>query len=1076
MEFLLHQYFKRGLASFLSIILAIAPALEQARTVLFFAQRYAVPITSSAGFFFLKGSLVNPALFANVLEKTRPLVVTASQNVSSVARVGLNKISIPKPILQSLGVLPGAIQPLQPVSVASQTLTGIISTLGVAAIVAPSESLAAPPLSDADAASVVNDAKSLGDGEISLGVSRVPTYDSGTDELTVPSSHTTTSTSAHINYFGGSATLSDTAAATELSDAKNAYGNNSAMSSLTTGSKERLTTGTTPQSIAYQAIIGGASQPQSSLQNEAWVAKSEDALTTGVQAMMQDCTETYTHVDTSASTHIPDIHVCDRGTTLPSCSISRVFTNPTSTTQTVLRYQGNVDANLFFNFTINQGFGSTCSGNNNAINGCGGSGFYTYAAGGWGNYGAWEGWHADLPATLTVTPLTSVIGNNGAGQVCNLTAITPTLISTRVGGGVTTMPSAANGWVGHAQFWDGGSGEGYADFKLDVTVQCLTEQFIDTPAGCRQQWLNYFTAEPSSLPACTDCTGSLNREASNAAFSCTDASNSRTFGTINVTPSNFGGSLSPLFYGAPVSPPAPICYEANFNNGAGGTVLLNDEGPCPIDPTSGLPECTVTIPPSSSELTNCTELENNSNCVFKHKTCDAYSPVNPSTCASWTETYDCGVTTTYSTGSSSQSKYSCGGWVRCMGQDCVDNPVENNKNFGRTTAMLQVADQAGMHGGSCDGGDPAACELFKGTKFECKIVFWGVVDCCKQGTVNMGGQNWITNTISIYRLYKQAQKAGAMKDLKALGLDVEGAWSKVYDTATTPITAAYTEITKPLYNAWDSIKSTDLGAEGAKATVNISNTIGGAGEMVTGLLTQAQSSVAQWTEATFGTEIRKALFSEVKDASGEVLAGKFEFAGSGTLAGSMLTAWGYYQMFVMIANIIWKCENNEFQALVKRELHLCEYVGSYQKKAFGVPYKKSHVWCCWQTIFGKVLGREVRNKQPSIKTWGSGPQNADCSGFTAQQIGAINFDLVDFSEWSATLSIAGINPPGGADLDDWFSKNNTTMHKNAGSAAAGPTQTGDGPTTEAIIKGTLGEPSTSTVGDDARWEVRNSLL
>lgn len=94
-----------------------------------------------------------------------------------------------------------------------------------------------------------------------------------------------------------------------------------------------------------------------------------------------------------------------------------------------------------------------------------------------------------------------------------------------------------------------------------------------------------------------------------------------------------------------------------------------------------------------------------------------------------------------------------------------------------------------------------------------------------------------------------------------------------------------------------------------------------------------------------------------------------------------------------------QCDATEERLRAAREAGQCVYVGSYcsEDSIFGcLARKETH--CCFRSKLARIIHEQGR---PQLDTdWGDA-QNPDCEGFSAEQLAALDFSVIDFSEYFA---------------------------------------------------------------------------
>ena len=123
-----------------------------------------------------------------------------------------------------------------------------------------------------------------------------------------------------------------------------------------------------------------------------------------------------------------------------------------------------------------------------------------------------------------------------------------------------------------------------------------------------------------------------------------------------------------------------------------------------------------------------------------------------------------------------------------------------------------------------------------------------------------------------------------------------------------------------------------------------------------------------------------------------------------------------YQIVMILIQIIWACEQKEFELQAKREIKTCTHVGSYcASKVLGSCIEKRESYCCFNSPLSRILQEQVR---PQLgRGWGT-PENPECGPILAEDLQNVDFDKVDLSEWTGMLYQADLLPtPDSVDLE-----------------------------------------------------------
>lgn len=383
---------------------------------------------------------------------------------------------------------------------------------------------------------------------------------------------------------------------------------------------------------------------------------------------------------------------------------------------------------------------------------------------------------------------------------------------------------------------------------------------------------------------------------------------------------------------------------------------------------------------------NCSRYETNPSCGFISSRCLEGAQGASGTCYVYEETWDCGVTTTVPTASTGTT-YDCVGPIRCMGNDCVAQEAERNPDFARAVAALNTAQFMSMDA-SCaqasQGGghyDVNTCTVFAGEPYQCKKAVGGVVDCCK----TPDGVSLAEYINLIYKL----NDAGAF--------DTAADW-----LSTSPLRGAWETLRDPIVNSWSSVKDWFASAwNNLSGSTTAAATEQAASFSLEQFKQQMMQATYEWVNQLFGPDAANALFS---NAGGSVALNE----SVGATLQWITTAYMIYTIAILVINVIWECEEREFELGAKRELKLCTHMGSYcANKVLGSCIEKRESYCCFSSPLSRIIQEQVR---PQLAmTWGSA-ENPSCTGLTLDQIGRIDWSTVNLDEWIGILNLAGKLP------------------------------------------------------------------
>lgn len=451
---------------------------------------------------------------------------------------------------------------------------------------------------------------------------------------------------------------------------------------------------------------------------------------------------------------------------------------------------------------------------------------------------------------------------------------------------------------------------------------------------------------------------------------------------------------------------------------------------------------------NTSGLTTCNELED-AGCSFLSGDCiPEFDDEESGICWLEERSYDCSEMLEPT---SSAAALVCG--VRCMGTECVSHDPMISTDFARAAGLMQAAQFIGQDTNCGTEETGGACKVFNGEAYKCKKALGGWVDCCE----SPGG---ISLKDYIDLLQAGNKVLSAKKWLGTINNPVAGGWNGAKDIAVKgldkisgTVNSAYTSMTQSFTAAWEGIagKATAAATEVAGTTVTTgAGTAGGAaGTSVVGegvfsavgtMVNTLTEQTARWVMNTFGEAAVNAIFSSTTTtvaASGAVstttgsassaltassgTTGAVGTTGTaaggtstttiglgGTILGPIMMAYMIYAVLNILVNIIWECEEREFEYGAKRQLKSCHYVGTYcsDDSFFGCVEVK-RAGCCFTSPMSRILQEQIR---PQLgMSWGTA-RNPNCDGIPIEALERVDWNQVDLSEWIGILTVTDNNP------------------------------------------------------------------
>lgn len=453
---------------------------------------------------------------------------------------------------------------------------------------------------------------------------------------------------------------------------------------------------------------------------------------------------------------------------------------------------------------------------------------------------------------------------------------------------------------------------------------------------------------------------------------------------------------------------APVASSSGIRNTcmniqAAGNCDLNQYGQCWTDtagthclepPTNGVPSKT------------CESLETKG-CSFIKSQCT--SVLASGTCWDSVDTYDCGQTVGVP-GIQSHTQQQCAGPIRCMGEDCISVNRTQSQDFSKAVALLNSAQQMAMdlH---CDYAnadlqqkDPTTCQVFQGKPASCKMVggALSLVDCCETPEGAMGLGRYIDLLI-----------ATSQMDSAVMAMDSTSAIRGAWETMRTPFTLAG--------DAWNSFQADFASTVNDLVGTDMLSTSDLASQgLLDSLKGELMKSVAEWIGQTFGEAAGNALFSAggqaAFDSAGNLTpaaqSGGVELGGGAAVAGELLstlmTAYTVVMIIIMIIQIVYSCEEPEYELAAQKQLKVCTDLGTYcESKVAGVCWVRKESYCCYNSPLARILNEQIK---PQLGMDFGTPESPTCTGIKVADLDRVDWTQVNLDKWLAILAQTGHLP------------------------------------------------------------------
>jgi len=409
---------------------------------------------------------------------------------------------------------------------------------------------------------------------------------------------------------------------------------------------------------------------------------------------------------------------------------------------------------------------------------------------------------------------------------------------------------------------------------------------------------------------------------------------------------------------------------------------------------------------SDVQLNQCEELEKNCDWVSENCVKDAEGELSGN-CYVYEEVYDCGKDTD-SQQALMQTKYSCDGDIRCVGDDCVSSEYDISTSFGKVSALLNAAEMMGQDlqcigvdaNGSPVGDVDVNCFVFSGTHRTCHNSMKGMggleVNCC-ESHAGISLSEYVSLVMMLPKIDTaiMSMESGSM---------IRGAYNTLRQPVADGLNAVgkyLSDLTKPFTSWVENV--TGMDGLFSDSSTSIMDSITGkikekATEMVKKML--VSSSENSTAEAAVGGTTGEGT-DQIADAASKQAAEMVE--GISTALSVIGYIYAAYQITCMLSQMIFACEDDELTLAAQRKMKNCTYVGQYcSKKVLKTCIQKAYSYCCFTSPLGRIINEQVKDQlgQP-FRTMD--PKHPNCMGISIAEIEAIDWDRIDLGEWTSIL-------------------------------------------------------------------------
>ena len=112
---------------------------------------------------------------------------------------------------------------------------------------------------------------------------------------------------------------------------------------------------------------------------------------------------------------------------------------------------------------------------------------------------------------------------------------------------------------------------------------------------------------------------------------------------------------------------------------------------------------------------------------------------------------------------------------------------------------------------------------------------------------------------------------------------------------------------------------------------------------------------------------------------------------------SLMAAFGEFGLKNIFGDLL-SCPEDDLRATTSAVSRSCHYLGSYcSRKVLGVCLKRRSSWCCFSSPLARIVQEQGRAQLG--RSFGSA-RHPECRGFTVEELGALDWDAMNLSEWT----------------------------------------------------------------------------
>ena len=395
---------------------------------------------------------------------------------------------------------------------------------------------------------------------------------------------------------------------------------------------------------------------------------------------------------------------------------------------------------------------------------------------------------------------------------------------------------------------------------------------------------------------------------------------------------------------------------------------------------------------------------------------DDASPWDINQCLARTRFFDCGTTVTIpGVPDPDNVDVTCGAEIRCLGDECSNQQPESNPDFFLAATAATAITEASKDVHCSIAGDPESCVMFEGTDERCQnprgFTLGVIPNCCRESRkAGRSGGDFVSYMLLARHTYRLAQDphVAAYLSQSALGSGIQTVVNTPTEWGRSAGRAVVDGFNSALQWAGFSPSSAASSASGIGADTAASSTAFGP------IQQYVAQGVNDFLNSIGAGDFAEAIFETVPGegtVTGWVAGSTAEMIAN--VVGVIGTIYTVYSITQILGAIFFPCKTEELAFGVQQANRSCHYVGKYCAKRVRIGFIRKCIidketYCCFSSPFARILNQQLR-LQGLVGDWGTA-REPSCDGVTIGDLEAVNWALVDLSEWEAILWEAGLVP------------------------------------------------------------------